>query len=292
MESTAVYQHLIKNGDATHTLRGRKTTKVGPSSPATRLATGVRRLDDLLGGGLPQGTTTLLHGPPFTGKGVLERKFFLEGLRNGQPSIFLLTDTSASNMSQLLHDHDPTIANLETRDLCAYIDVYTKLIGERDQHHRATYVNDARRWEDVLRVIERTQQQQLKAHPGPSRLVIESISSLMIELGPTATFRFLRTLVGRFARCGGTSMVSIETGMHESQDIETVKHLCRGMISMRENNDQYFLRVEGLPTEFQPGWVEYEFGDKHFELTGSFASGRIRGGNHAPQQSVAFQLTP
>lgn len=289
--TTAVYRQLIKNGEAAQALRGRKAAK-GATSAAPRLATGVRRLDDLLGGGLPQGTATLLHGPPFTGKGVLGRKFFLEGLRQGQPSIFLLTDTSASNMSELLHESEPTAANLEKPGLCAYVDVYTKLIGERDEHESATYVPDPQRWEDVLRVIEKTQQKQLKAHPGPSRLVIESISSLMVELGPTATFRFLRTLVGRFARRGGTSVVAIETGMHDSQDIETVKHLCRGMLSMRENNDQHYLRVEGLPTEFQPGWVEYEFGDGHFELTGSFASGRIRGGSQAPVQSAQFQVTP
>lgn len=291
--ATTVYQHLIQTREIAQAIRARTAPGKTPALPVgtPKILTGIRRLDDLLGGGLPQGTTTLLLGAPFTGKSAAQRRFFVEGLRSQQPSIYLLTDTSASDMSRKLHAHDPDIADLERKDLCAYIDVYTKLIGEKDKHKRAHYVEDAHRWDKVLGVIERTHQQQLRKHPGPSRLVIESISSLMMELGPGNTFRFLRTLLGRFAKRGGTALIAIDTGMHEGNQVETIKHLCRGMVSLREGNGQYYLRIEGLPTEFAPGWVEYEFEDGTFDVTGSFASGRIRGGQQTHAAQV-FQVTP
>jgi len=299
MTSTdALYNHLLQARELAQTLRARQPEGRAPNvAPSVvigtpKIATGIRRLDDLLGGGLPMGTTTLLHGAPYTGKSAAQRTFFLQGLRSQQPSIYLLTDTSASEMSRKLHSLDPEVGNLEKRDLCAYIDVYTKLIGEKDKHKHAKYVDEAHRWDKVLTVIERTHQQQLRKHPGPSRLVIESISSLMMELGPANTFRFLRALLGRFAKRGGTALVAIDTGMHEGHEIETIKHLCRGMISLRESNTQFFLRIEGIPTEFAPGWVEYEHDERSFDVTGSFASGRIRGGQHSASMAMPFQVTP
>jgi circadian clock protein KaiC len=43
-------------------------------SPANRIETGVRSFDDLLGGGLPTGTITVLAGPPGSGKTILSQQ--------------------------------------------------------------------------------------------------------------------------------------------------------------------------------------------------------------------------
>ena len=52
-----------------------------------RLSTGIRELDALLGGGIPEGDSLLVAGPSGSGKSVLGTQFIAEGLRQGEPGI-------------------------------------------------------------------------------------------------------------------------------------------------------------------------------------------------------------
>jgi circadian clock protein KaiC len=52
-----------------------------------RVSTGVVRLDAMLDGGLPAGSSTLLAGPSGSGKTTLALQFLLEGVRRGEPGL-------------------------------------------------------------------------------------------------------------------------------------------------------------------------------------------------------------
>ncbi|ATB28526.1 ATPase domain-containing protein [Melittangium boletus] len=54
----------------------------------TRMAFGLPRLDEMLSGGLPSGSTTALLGAPGTGKTLLGLSFLLEGARQGQKGTY------------------------------------------------------------------------------------------------------------------------------------------------------------------------------------------------------------
>ncbi|MGH7871722.1 MAG: RAD55 family ATPase, partial [Candidatus Binatia bacterium] len=55
-----------------------------------RLSTGVRDLDALLSGGIPEGDSVLLAGPSGSGKSVMASQFIDEGLRHGEPGIIAI----------------------------------------------------------------------------------------------------------------------------------------------------------------------------------------------------------
>lgn len=52
-----------------------------------RLSTGIRELDAMMGGGIPEGDSLLVAGPSGSGKSVLGSQFIAEGLRHGEPGI-------------------------------------------------------------------------------------------------------------------------------------------------------------------------------------------------------------
>ncbi len=54
---------------------------------ARRLSIGVPELDELMGGGIPEGDSMLLAGPSGGGKTVLGIQYIAEGLKNGEPCI-------------------------------------------------------------------------------------------------------------------------------------------------------------------------------------------------------------
>ncbi|HSJ14638.1 MAG TPA: ATPase domain-containing protein [Longimicrobiales bacterium] len=66
---------------------------VTPRIPVTyqpageRVPTGVPGLDDMLDGGLPSGSSTLLAGPSGSGKTTFALQFALEGVRHGEPAL-------------------------------------------------------------------------------------------------------------------------------------------------------------------------------------------------------------
>ena len=64
-------------------LAGRK-----PKEPvAKRLSMGIPELDEMLGGGIPEGDSLLIAGSSGTGKSLLATQFIAEGIRQGQPGI-------------------------------------------------------------------------------------------------------------------------------------------------------------------------------------------------------------
>jgi circadian clock protein KaiC len=54
-----------------------------------KASTGITGLDEITGGGLPRGRTTLVVGGPGSGKTILALQFLVHGANNGEPGIFV-----------------------------------------------------------------------------------------------------------------------------------------------------------------------------------------------------------
>lgn len=64
-------------------------TQADVQSTTRRLATGIERLDQMLGGGLPKASATLVAGPSGAGKTVLAMHFIAEGIARGERCLYL-----------------------------------------------------------------------------------------------------------------------------------------------------------------------------------------------------------
>jgi len=66
-----------------------ETTGITTARPASRLGFGVAELDQLLNQGMSAGTTSMIVGEPGAGKTLLGLHWLAEGLRLGEPGLFL-----------------------------------------------------------------------------------------------------------------------------------------------------------------------------------------------------------
>ena len=57
-----------------------------------RIKTGIQGLDQIIEGGLPKKSITLVSGPPGGGKSIFCFQFLWEGVKNGEKSLFLTLD--------------------------------------------------------------------------------------------------------------------------------------------------------------------------------------------------------
>src|SRR2546430_17134527 len=87
-----------------------------------RVSTGVEGLDDILGGGFPQGHIYLLEGGTGTGKTTIGLQFLLEGARQGERGLYISLSSTQQELEELAHSHGWSLAPLSVFELMPSLD--------------------------------------------------------------------------------------------------------------------------------------------------------------------------
>jgi circadian clock protein KaiC len=132
-----------------------------------RLKMGIPQLDEMLGGGLPQGYSLLVAGPSGSGKSILAASFLAEGARTGETGVIAMFEQRPS------HSQNATLARLIKSDK----------VGLVDSHAPDTSIDEIVQL--LLSEIKR-----LKA----TRVVIDSLSGFELALAPTFREDFRESL--------------------------------------------------------------------------------------------------
>jgi KaiC/GvpD/RAD55 family RecA-like ATPase len=241
-----------------------------------RVRSGVRRLDDLLFGGYVAGTQLLLNGPAHSGKDVLARLFSVEGLRQGVPSIWVVTDKTYAQVRDDLAQLWSGYAEAERKGLVRFVDLYSLAVGATAPAAgvRLLSANDRGVLDQLSKTVD-SYAEQLKDQFRTYRLVFESVSTVTAQLDTAATFRFLQPFVGRRKLDGAVGYYELESGMHAEADLETLEHMVDGSINLKLEQMKTFLAVRGLGEAQARSWIGYTFTKRAFNL-GSFSLEHIR----------------
>jgi KaiC/GvpD/RAD55 family RecA-like ATPase len=240
-----------------------------------KIKTGVRRLDDLMYGGLPLSSNIFIYGPPFTGKQTLLNLYIAEGLKKGIPAIYLLIDKTPSEIRDNLKLVLPKVATFEKKGLLHYIDAYSRGMGIEGEETNTIYVDKPTDMDDILMAVtnlQKTMSGKSKYH----KIALHSVSTLMAYSDAMTTFRFLQTLTSRCKRSGAASMFVMDRGMFSEAEVQTLKHLMNGVIEFKTEDLKNYLRVEGIGDVRTRGWIEYSHSTNSITLIGSFAVDHIR----------------
>ena len=84
-----------------------------------RLSTGVPRLDDVLGGGLPGRHVYLVQGGAGTGKTTMSLQFLREGVARGEKGLFVTLSQTAYELETIAESHGWDLAGIEIVELQA-----------------------------------------------------------------------------------------------------------------------------------------------------------------------------
>jgi len=241
----------------------------------SKVKIGVRRLDDLMFGGLPLNSNIFVYGPPFAGKQTLLNLYIADGLKKGIPAIYILIDKTPSEIRDNLKLVLPKVANYEKKGLLYYIDSYSRGMGIEGDEPNTTYIEKSTDFEEIqiaVTNLQKTFQGKSKYH----KVALHSVSTLMAYSDAMTTFRFLQTLTSRCKRAGATSLFVMDRGMFSEAEVQTLKHLMNGVIEFKTEDLKNYLRVEGIGDVRTRGWVEYSHTTNSITLIGSFAVDHIR----------------
>jgi KaiC/GvpD/RAD55 family RecA-like ATPase len=245
-------------------------------TPTTKIRTGVRRLDDLLFGGVPVGSQLLINGPAHSGKDVLSRLFIAEGLRSGHGALWVITDRTYTTVRDEMTVFVPNYAEYEKKGMVRYVDLYSRSLGvsEADRGVKLLASNDKALLEQLNAAVNAFAG-ELKDKSSSYRLVFESVSTVTAYLDSTAMFRFLQPLIGRRKMDGAAGYYELETGMHSDSDLQTLEHMMDGSVNLKVDQLKTFLSVRGITDVQSRAWVGYTFTKRTFNL-GSFSLDHIR----------------
>jgi circadian clock protein KaiC len=98
------------------------------SSPATlkKAPSGITGFDEITGGGLPRGRTTLLLGGPGSGKTVFALQYLVNGARiHGEPGIFVAFEETSKRITANAESFDWKLGQLQRRKLL-FVDAQPK----------------------------------------------------------------------------------------------------------------------------------------------------------------------
>ncbi len=91
--------HSFRITNSGVTIYPHRVEKIGDSQPGKQLLkTGIEELDELFGGGLESGTTTILSGPTGVGKSTLGIQFLVNSLENGERGIIYTFEESINSL--------------------------------------------------------------------------------------------------------------------------------------------------------------------------------------------------
>jgi circadian clock protein KaiC len=97
-----------------------------------RVPTGIPGLDEIIGGGYPKGSITLVSGPPGGGKSIFCFQFLYEGVKNGDKCLLLTLDKKVEGIltqaTQLGFDFQQAIEQNLIKFL--YLNINKKLVYE------------------------------------------------------------------------------------------------------------------------------------------------------------------
>ncbi len=157
-----------------------------------RLSVGIPELDEMMGGGIPEGDSLLVAGSTGTGKSLLGTKFIVEGIRQGEPGIVVMFEERPTEYAE--------------RAASFGLDLDTP---QKEGTLKLLYIRplDLSVDETVREIIDAVEEM------GAKRLVIDSLAGFEMALAPGFRTDFRESLyrmIGALTRIGVTILSTVE----------------------------------------------------------------------------------
>lgn len=199
------------------------------------ISTGVKGLDEILGGGLPKGKCVLVVGSPGAGKTILQMQFLTSGAKTDERGLYVAMDETPEQVKTNLSSFGWDIEGLEKNGKILFLDATMLRQGGIRRNNVPVYskFEDSSEPKITVRFLVETITKIVKEED-IQRIAVDPVTSIMLRYD--ATFKKRRALLTFFdslINSGCTSLVSTElrTGML-SRSFQLEEFLSQGVILM------------------------------------------------------------
>lgn len=197
--------------------------QVEMASFAERASTGIAGFDDMLGGGLPRSSSTVVQGGTGTGKTLLGLQFLMEGARRGEPGIHFTLEETPDQLRGIAHTFGWNLPALEQRRLLLICP------GSPVELSTDAFLNRAR---------------QMVEQVGAKRAVLDSLTSMALGVPSERRFKELVYAIAKHFRALG---VTFNLNMEVAELLGSAQLSGHGVSFAADNVVQLkYIEVDGI----------------------------------------------
>jgi circadian clock protein KaiC len=229
----------------------KETLRVSEQHKPDLLATGVRGLDEVLGGGLTANRLYLIQGDPGTGKTTLGLQFLLDGIKNGERGLYVTLSETRNELEEVAHSHGWSLEGLSFYEVQA--DERHLHVDDEYTAFHPTEIELGATVQSLLDYVEKVK---------PARVVLDSLSEMRLLARDPLRYRRQIMALKRFFLTRNCTLILIDepadkVGEHQFQT------LAHGMIYLERTAPEYgrerrrLLVVKMRGVEFDGGYHDY-----------------------------------
>ena len=182
---------------------------------------------------VPPGTNVLVSGPPLSGKRSLCLDILASGVENDEGAIIVTTKDGADRVLKDFEARTP----YEDRPV-AVVDCVTRQQGVSDvrDDDRIKYTSSPVDMTGIgIKLSEFLQGFYQNRGIERNRVMVHSLSTLLMYADLQTVFRFLHVFTGRIQSVDGLGVFAIDDSAHDDQTMNTLKQLFDGIVTTQED---------------------------------------------------------
>ncbi|WP_435360299.1 RAD55 family ATPase [Haloarchaeobius sp. DFWS5] len=182
---------------------------------------------------LPTGTNLLIAGPPLTGKRRIALDILASGSKQDEGAIVVTTKDSAE---KVLSEYTSRVSDIDAVDL-GIVDCVTKQRGVNNvrDDSRVKYASSPVDMTGIgIKLSEFMEEfYEVRGHRR-NRVLLHSVSTLLMYSDLQTVFRFLHVFTGRVQSADALGVYIIDSTAHDDQTMNTLKQLFDAVIEVEE----------------------------------------------------------
>jgi KaiC/GvpD/RAD55 family RecA-like ATPase len=184
---------------------------------------------------LDPGTNLLIAGPPLAGKRRIALDILANGTRQEQGAIVVTTKDSGD---KILDEYEKRISEMEGAPV-GVVDCVTKQRGVSnvDDSPQLKYASSPVDMTGIgIKLSEFLQEFYERRGLSQNRVLLHSVSTLLMYSDLQTVFRFLHVFTGRVQSANALGLYVIDSTAHDDQTLNTLKQLFDGVIEVDEDD--------------------------------------------------------
>jgi KaiC/GvpD/RAD55 family RecA-like ATPase len=192
-------------------------------------------------GGIPENSTTLVYGPPKTGKSIFSDQFCYNGLVNEEPCLYITTNKGLKMLKSDMNDYHLPVDEYMMNGSLHIIDTISDIL-EKKVEPTGTVVNSEINNPTDLMVNIGSKINVVRNQNSRFRSVLNSTTTLLTYNESMLIVRVIKAYLLRIKEAGGTSLI---TYTEDSAD-NIIETMLKSMVDNIIRLDGNELQVEAM----------------------------------------------